>query len=335
LSWTSPGKEAAGANVVGGGGAGDGAAAPGVSPPAPSPFARLGAFGALLEALRPRQWPKNLLVFAGLLFTLFDRPHPPADWWRTGLAFAVFCLLSGCVYLVNDAVDFAADRAHPRKRFRPIASGRLSRRAAVLFAVCAAPAALALSYAAVGGRFALVAAVYFVLTLAYTLRLKHEVIVDVMIVAAGFVLRAVAGAQVVAVPSSQWLIACTGLLALFIAVAKRRAEFVSAAGSAAGVTTRPILEHYSLPLLDQMLTVVATSSLVAYFLYTIESDTGRRHPLLIATAPFVLYGLLRYLHLMHREGKGEAPEEVLLTDRPMQLNLLLWVAAVVLALARS
>lgn len=310
---------------AGGGGAGDGAAAPSV----------FGVVAALGQGLRPRQWAKNLLVFAGLLFTV-DKRHPAEDWLRCLGAFAVFCLLSGCVYLINDFVDREADRAHPRKRLRPIASGRLPGGVALGFAVGAVPAALALSYLLLNPPFALVALVYFALTLAYSVRLKHEVIVDVMTVAAGFILRAVAGAQVVAVPSSQWLLTCTGLLALFIGIAKRRSEWVAVreGGAVEAPPTRPILEHYSLPLLDQMLTIVATCCLIAYFLYSFSSETGQRHPYLMATSPFVLYGLLRYLYLMHREGKGEAPEEILLTDRPMQLNLLLWVAAVVWAMTR-
>lgn len=291
----------------------------------------------MLAGMRPRQWAKNLLVFAGLLFTL-DQPHQSADYLRVGLAFLLFCLLSGSVYLINDVADAAADRNHPRKRFRPVASGRLPVPVALSVALLCIPAALGLAYAVLGTEFTLTAVAYFALTLAYTFRLKHLVIVDVMTVAAGFILRAVAGTVVIHVPSTQWLLVCTGLLALFVALGKRRGEFVSVATAqqqAVGVeipASRRILAQYSLPLLDQMTTIVATACLIAYLLYTFSSETGQKHPYLMATAPFVLYGLFRYLYLSQQEGKGEAPEEVLLRDGPMLVNILLWVLAVFLAL---
>jgi 4-hydroxybenzoate polyprenyltransferase and related prenyltransferases len=292
---------------------------------------------ALLEGMRPKQWAKNLLVFAGLLFTL-DRTHHSSEFLRVGLAFVVFCLLSGSVYLINDVADAPADRRHPRKRSRPVASGRLPASVALAVAIGIVPAVLAFSFPFISKRFTGVALIYFLVTLAYTFHLKHVVIIDVMSVAAGFILRAVAGTIVIQVPSTQWLLVCTGLLALFVALGKRRAEFVSVAAKTAAAApgqtgeTRRILTQYSLPLLDQMTTIVATSCLLSYLLYTFASDTGQRHPYLMATSPFVLYGLFRYLYLSLQEGKGETPEEVLVKDGPMLLNILLWVVAVAIAL---
>lgn len=298
--------------------------------PARSP---LSVTKALLIGMRPKQWPKNALLFAGLLFTLDQRPGA-LEFGHVFAAFLLFCLLSGCVYLLNDLIDVAADRLHPKKRNRPIASGRLPEKVALGAVIGIVPITLAVAWFAFNPQFFAVAVAYFALTVAYTFWIKHIVIVDVMAVAAGFVLRAVAGAQVIVVASSQWLLICTGLLALFIALAKRRAEYVAAhttaqeTGNVLG-STRRILASYSLPLLDQMLTIVATSCLLAYFLYAFQSETGQHHPYLLATTPFVLYGLFRYLYLVHVENKGDAPEEVLLKDRPMLINVVLWVVAVI------
>jgi 4-hydroxybenzoate polyprenyltransferase len=283
---------------------------------------------ALFLALRPKQWTKNALLFAGLLFTL-DAHHPPADFVHAAVAFALFCLLSGCAYLVNDIRDAAADRLHPQKRLRPIASGRLPVGAAWAFTLIVTPLTLAAGWLALGHRFTLVALAYFVLTLSYSFGLKNVVIVDVMAVAAGFVLRAVAGAAALPVRVSEWLLLCTFLLALFVALMKRRAE-ITALGN--GTATRPILAEYSLPYLDKMVTLVATTCLVSYLLYTVLSPTGRQHPYLMATSPFVLYGLFRYLYLVHQKGMGEAPEVILLRDKPLLVNLALWVCSVILAL---
>jgi 4-hydroxybenzoate polyprenyltransferase len=278
--------------------------------------------------LRPKQWTKNALLFAGLLFTL-DTKHPPADFGRAALAFALFCLLSGCAYLVNDIRDVEADRLHPEKRHRPIASNRLPIGVAKAFALLVTPLTLVAGWVLLDRRFALVALVYFVLTLSYSFGLKNVVIVDVMALAAGFVLRAVAGAAALPVGVSEWLLLCTFLLALFVAMMKRRAEIVALGHDTA---TRPILAEYSLPYLDKMITLVATTCLVSYLLYTVLSPTGKQHPYLMVTSPFVLYGLFRYLYLVHQKGMGEAPEVILLKDRPLLADLALWVLSVVLAL---
>jgi len=283
--------------------------------------------GALLLALRPRQWSKNALLFAGLLFTA-DQPHRFGDFVRAASGFLIFCLLSGCAYLLNDLQDIHADRLHPKKRHRPIAAGRLSPTAARLFVAICLPIAIGGAWLVSNG-LAAVAVVYFAITVAYSYRLKNVVVLDVMVVAAGFVLRAVAGAVAIDVEPSVWLLLCTGLLMLFVALGKRRAELV-ALGEAP--PTRPILAEYSVPLLDQMITIAAAACVMAYTLYTFFSDTGKRRPYLMATIPFVIYGLFRYLYLMYRRGQGETPESIVVEDPPMRLSLLLWTITVLIAL---
>ena len=283
----------------------------------------------MLQALRPRQWSKNGLLVRGP--SLYRRPSPPA--WPTTRAWSAVSSSSacfpGCAYLLNDIQDVHADRLHPRKRHRPIAAGRLPKSRARLFVYVAVPVAFAVGWFAVGWGFDAVALTYFVMTVAYSYRLKNVVVLDVMIVAAGFVLRAIAGAVAIGVDPSVWLLLCTGLLALFLAVGKRRGELVALG---AAPPTRPILAEYTIPLLDQMITIVAATCIMAYSLYTFYSDTGRQRPYLMATIPFVLYGLFRYLYLVYRHDKGEAPESVLAEDLPLRINLGLWVIVALLAL---
>jgi 4-hydroxybenzoate polyprenyltransferase len=270
--------------------------------------------------MRPRQWTKNGLIFIGILFTL-DRGHAAAEWGAVLGAFAAFCLLSGAVYLINDLVDVEQDRAHPEKCRRPIASGELPAPAAAVATVVAVAGGLA-ACIAIRPSLGIVAAAYFALTFAYSFRLKNIVIVDLLTLASGFVLRAVAGAVAIHVQISVWLLLCTTLGALFVGVAKRRGELVLMEGRIGA--TRPILQEYSLPLLDQMSTILAAATIVAYALYTFHSETGRNHPMMV-TIPFVLYGVFRYLYLVHRHGAGGAPEQVLLEDRPMLLAIVAWL----------
>ena len=224
--------------------------------PEPPPRPRRGPLLALLVAMRPKQWTKNLLLFAGLLFTL-DRPHSAADFQRAALGFLLFCALSSVVYLVNDLADRESDRLHPKKRRRPIAAGELSPQAALVAAVALGVCGTILSFL-LGLRFGLVALTYLLLTFAYSFRLKHVVIVDVLALAAGFVLRAIAGAVVIHVSISPWLILCTLMLALFLGLSKRRAELVAV--RQAGTTgTRRILEHYTPEMLDQMIVIVTSA----------------------------------------------------------------------------
>jgi 4-hydroxybenzoate polyprenyltransferase len=279
----------------------------------------------LLISLRPGQWTKNLLVFAGLLFG--RRLLDPTAIAGAFFAFVVFCTLSGVVYLMNDVADRESDRSHPLKARRPIASGELAVRTAVTAAIVLGAGALGAA-ALLGKWFAAVAAGYVLLQALYSGPLKHIVIIDVLTLAIGFVLRAVAGAVAVHVEISHWLLVCTVLLALFIALAKRRHEIVLLAGDAA--THRPILGEYSPYLLDQMISVVTASTLIAYIFYTVSPETQAKFgtPWLGLTIPFPLYGIFRYLYLVHRREGGGSPADLLLTDRPLLLCVALWAIAV-------
>jgi 4-hydroxybenzoate polyprenyltransferase len=284
----------------------------------------------LLISLRPGQWTKNLIVFAALLFgrRLFD----PAAVGLALAAFSIFCALSGVVYLINDVSDREADRQHPVKRRRPIAAGQLGSGAALAAAAVLGTIALGAAYM-VAPALGAVSTAYVVLLAAYTWALKHLVILDVLTIAIGFVLRAVAGAVAIAVPISHWLLVCTILLALFLALSKRRHELTQLAEDAAG--HRRILKEYDPYLLDQMIGVVTASTLVAYLIYCTSLETIERFgtDLLVLTAPFPIYGILRYLYLVHRQGMGD-PSEVLLTDRPLLACVASWVVAVALIIYR-
>ncbi len=281
----------------------------------------------LFLSLRPAQWSKNLLVFAGLLFgrRLFDA----ASVLDAVSAFAVFCVLSGVVYLVNDIADRESDRQHPLKAQRPIASGALPVPIAAGIACALGAGGLAAAYA-IGPAFAAVAAAYLVLQIMYSFPLKHIVIIDVLTIAVGFVLRAVGGAVAVHVEISHWLLVCTILLALFIALAKRRHEIVLLAGGAAN--HRPILGEYSAYLLDQMIGVVTASTLISYVFYTISPETQAKFGTawLGLTIPFPLYGIFRYLYLVHQREGGGSPADLLLTDRPLLACVALWALTVAL-----
>src|SRR3977135_3697559 len=281
----------------------------------------------LLISLRPGQWAKNLRVFAVLLFglRLFDVE-------AVGLAlaaFGIFCLLSGVVYLINDIADRHTDRQHPLKARRPIASGALPVPAALTSAIVLAAVALAGAFA-LGPRFFVVAVSYLALLALYSGALKHIVIIDVLTIAIGFVLRAVAGAVAVNVDISHWLLVCTILLALFISLAKRRHELVLLADGAASY--RPILDEYTPYLLDQMIAVVTASTLIAYVFYTISPETEQKFNThwLGLTVPFPLYGIFRYLYLVHQREGGGSPADLPLTERPRLVCVTLWALSVVL-----
>lgn len=283
---------------------------------------------AVWQSLRPRQWVKNLFVFAGLVFgqKLLTPAIVPAV-----ATFAIFCALSGAVYLLNDVADRDQDRLHPAKRARPIAAGRLSAGGAVAVAIVLIAGGV-LAGAAIDRRLALVAGAYAALLGAYSAWLKHLVIVDVIVVAIGFVLRAVAGAVAIDVQISGWLLICTVLIALFLALGKRRHEYLTL-GAEAG-RHRPILAEYSTGLLDQMIAVVTASTVTAYALYTMSPETVAKFdtPLLAVTLPLVLYGIFRYLYLLYRREMGGNPSELFLNDRPLLLNTLLWILTVVLVI---
>jgi 4-hydroxybenzoate polyprenyltransferase len=284
------------------------------------------AVSALLASLRPEQWTKNLLVFAGVIFS--QELFQPRAVALSVASFAVFCGLSSVVYLVNDIMDRDADRLHPLKRSRPIAAGELS-------PAVAAVAAAAIGLVAVASafwlrmEFGIVAIAYLALQTLYSGPLKHVVILDVLAIALGFVLRAVAGAVVIGVAISQWLLVCTTQLALFLALSKRRHELVLLADGAAG--HRKILGEYSPYLLDQMIGVVTASTLIAYTFYCINPDTAQRFhtELLGLTIPFPLYGIFRYLYLVHKREGGGSPSQMLVNDLPLLACVGLWVISIV------
>ena len=271
---------------------------------------------AALVSMRPKQWSKNLLVFAGILFAA--KLGDGHRWLEAIAAFAAYCAASSAAYLVNDVLDAETDRLHPVKRNRPIARGEFSPRTALTFAAALVAGALAVVGAFDWWSVAYLAG-FLALQFAYSIRLKHVVLIDVMAIGALFVIRAAAGAQIVDVPISPWLLVCTALLALFLALAKRRAELVLVGADA--TPGRPVLEGYSLELVDQLVSVVAASAVIAYSLYTF---TARDSHAMMATIPFVLFGIFRYLLLIHRRDLGEEPENVLLTDLPILLTVAGW-----------
>jgi 4-hydroxybenzoate polyprenyltransferase len=285
----------------------------------------------LLVSLRPGQWTKNLFVFAGVLFG--RRLLDPAAVGLSVSSFVVFCALSGVVYLVNDVADRESDARHPIKAHRPIASGALATRTALAAAAAIAVVALAAAWW-IGPGFFLVAASYVALLGLYSGALKHVVIIDVLTIAIGFVLRVSAGAVAIDVPMSHWLFVCTILLALFLALSKRRHELVLLAAGATG--HRRILQEYSPYLLDQMIGVVTASTLMAYIFYATSAETAEKFgtSLLGLTIPFPLYGIFRYLYLVHQKEGGGSPSEMLLNDRPLLLCVALWVAAVAIIIYR-
>jgi 4-hydroxybenzoate polyprenyltransferase len=287
---------------------------------------------SLLVSLRPAQWTKNLIVFAGLLFgQVGDGPAflNPVAIGQAAAAFFIFCGLSGVVYLINDVADREADRRHPLKRHRPIASGAVTPGLAIGTAVVLAAAALAGAWI-LRPAFALVAVAYLGLLALYSGPLKHVVIIDVLTIAIGFVLRAAAGAVAIDVRIDHWLLVLTILLALFLALSKRRHELVLLADGATG--HRPILEEYSPYLLDQMIAVVTASTLVTYVISTVSAETVQKYhtDYLGLTLVFPLYGIFRYLYLVHQKEGGGSPADMLLNDRPLLACVALWAMAVTL-----
>jgi 4-hydroxybenzoate polyprenyltransferase len=276
----------------------------------------------LLKTMRPKQWPKNVFIFTALVFV--EKLFTPSPLLKTIAAFILFCLTSSAVYLINDVVDIEKDRQHPTKRLRPLASGQLKPSAAI-----AALVTLPLSFL-LDPYFGLVALAYLLTMIFYSFVLKNIIILDVLTVAAGFVLRAVAGAVVISVPISPWLYVCTTLLALFIGISRRRHELVLLAENAN--EHRASLDEYSLPLLDQMIAVVTSATIIAYSLYTFSAPNLPPNHAMMLTIPFVLYALFRYLYLIHVENKGGTPEEIFLSDLPMMVTLGLWALAVIAVL---
>ncbi|MGD9092253.1 MAG: decaprenyl-phosphate phosphoribosyltransferase [Anaerolineales bacterium] len=285
-------------------------------------------FGALVRAMRPRQWVKNSVIFAGLVF---DRQLTPGNWsaiLRTSLGFIIFCLLSGIVYIINDIVDVEADRQHPDKKNRPIASGELPRPVAIAAVIVLILIIFPVSYL-LSPTFLLVALTYFLLNLAYSKWLKHIPILDVFAIALGFVLRVAAGVTLVHVARfSPWLYVVTTLGALYIGFGKRRAELALLAGNAN--SHRRVLDGYTIPILDQYITIVSATTIVAYSLYTFSAPNLPDNHIMMLTIPFVLYGIFRYLYLIQVKHSGGAPEDVFLSDRPLQVSIILWGISILL-----
>lgn len=276
----------------------------------------------VVRSMRPRQWTKNLILFAALIFS--QNIFSPLLLFRAVAAFAIFCFLSGCVYIINDLLDLKQDQIHPIKSKRPLASGKLKPATAVIAAIALFCLSFGSAAAFTNLTFMLVALIYFVLQLAYSTLLKHVVILDVFCIAAGFVLRAIGGAEVIDVPFSTWLLFCTMLLSLFLALSKRRHELLLLEDDA--VHHRKILFEYSPYLLDQMISVVTASTVITYTLYTVSEDTVSKFGTdrLKFTIPFVLYGIFRYLYLIHQKNEGGSPEHVLLNDLPLIICVLLY-----------
>jgi 4-hydroxybenzoate polyprenyltransferase len=283
-------------------------------------------FRLIIKTMRPRQWPKNLFVLAGLIFDGQLTNFPSL--WVTLMAFVLFCLASSLIYIINDLTDIETDRLHPFKRNRPLASGQLSQRTAIIATIVLFVFTFPIAFY-LNVNFGLIITGYFLLMLAYSLWLKHIPIVDVMIIAAGFVLRVAAGVIVIVTTEfSPWLFVATTFLALFIALGKRRAEIDLLEGAAD--SHRQVLKGYSLELLDQLLTIVLASTLMTYCLYTFSSPITPGNHVMMLTIPFVIYGLFRYLYLIRMEHIGGAPEEIVLTDLPMQIAVGLWGLTVVI-----
>jgi 4-hydroxybenzoate polyprenyltransferase len=282
-------------------------------------------FIAFIQSLRPKQWTKNLILFAGILFS--KKIFQTELLVRVLAAFGLFCLLSGAQYLLNDLKDLNQDRAHPIKSKRPLASGRLPLSTAVAGFIFLIIGGIAASYL-LHTAFGWIALGYVILMVSYSLALKHIVILDVIVIALGFVLRAVAGAAVIDVSISSWLLVCTTFLALFMGLGKRRHELVLLGEDAKA--HRKILGEYSPYLLDQMIAVVTASTVMAYALYTTAQSTvenfGTRN--LIFTLPFVIYGIFRYLYLVHQKNMGGSPELILIKDRAMIINIILYLVTV-------
>jgi 4-hydroxybenzoate polyprenyltransferase len=281
---------------------------------------------AAIASLRPRQWVKNLFIFAGLIFS--QSLLTPLVWPALA-AFVIFCALSGAIYVFNDLADVEKDRLHPTKRHRPIARGALPVPVAAVLGAGLTLGSLAAAFSLNVG-FGVTALAYAALLVTYSVWLKHLVILDVLTVAVGFVLRAVAGAEAIDVEISGWLVICTILVALFLALGKRRHEYRTLSGDAAA--HRPILAEYSEGFLDQMVAVVTASTVTAYALYTMSPDTVAKFNtrLLPITLPFVLYGIFRYLYLLYRRELGGNPSDLLLSDRPLLVNTGLWMLALLL-----
>jgi 4-hydroxybenzoate polyprenyltransferase len=305
----------------------------------------LGMLAELLRAMRPKDWLKNVFVFAAIVFSEGRLWLQPAYLLRVCGAFLLFCMVASAIYLINDLVDIEKDRAHPKKRYRPLAAGRLSPKVALAAAVAlltvALPAGFLLDYTPGGSlwenlNFGLALVTYLLVQgVLYSYYLKHLVIIDIFTIAFGFVIRAVAGGWVIDVPITPWLLICMGLLALFLGLAKRRAELVLLQDGAG--EHRRILDEYSLPLLDQMMSIVTAATIIAYTLFTSTAPTLplKPFPVMMITVPFVVYTIFRYLYLIYKRGGGGNPADMVLKDPPLLVAVILWGLTALLVLATA
>lgn len=290
-----------------------------------APHPRRSPPAALVAALRPKQWTKNGLLFAALIFS--EGFRSPTGWAICTAAFGVFCLLSSTGYVYNDLRDAEADRHHPKKRHRPIAAGEIT--PAMAWALMGACVVLALSVASwIGIPFLVASLLYFATTLSYSTYFKHHVILDVMFLAACYIWRAVAGALAIGVRISPWLLVCTAFFALFLGFNKRRGEILLLEGRGKG--TRKSLDEYSPAMLQEFQAITTSGTISSYAIYTV---LGSPTPWLLVTLPYVLYGIFRYIYLMDQKGEGAAPDETLLRDRPIQITILLYLITAVAVLA--
>ena len=276
-----------------------------------------------MKLVRPRQWTKNGFVLAGVVFA--EKAFSTTAVAHALLAFVVFCALSGAVYAANDVLDVKEDRKHPLKRFRPVASGEISARAALTFAAVLAAGALVVGFTLLPYGVGIAGLAYLALQVLYTTALKHAAILDVMSISGGFVIRALAGVAAVRSPISPWLIVCTGLLTLFLGFSKRRHEIATLGESA--VVHRRNLQDYSVPLLDEMMIIMISATIIYYTLYTFTVYERQDQIFMMGSIPFVIYGVFRYMLLVHRDGGGN-PDTLLLSDRPLQIALFLWLLVV-------
>ena len=273
----------------------------------------------LLKTMRPKQWTKNAFVYAGVVFDRHLLQFQPM--LLATMAFVLFCAVSSAVYLLNDLVDIEKDKLHPRKRLRPLPSGKLKKKYAIAALIILVAVSLPAGFV-LQPYFGGVLLAYFVMQIAYCFYLKNVVIIDVFTIATGFVLRAVGGALVIGVDVSPWLLVCTMLLALFQGLAKRRHELILLAEGASN--HRHILEEYSSELVQEMISVVTSAVIIAYSLYTITAENLPKNHLMALTIPFVLYAIFRYLYLVYRKDEGGSPEELLLKDMPLLACIVLW-----------
>jgi len=282
----------------------------------------------LLKSMRPKQWIKNLLIYAALVFD--QQLFQIEPFLRTTAGFISFCLGASAIYLANDLVDLEHDRLHPIKKNRPLASGRLDPQIAKVSIVLLLIISISLGFSLSLG-FGTVLLTYLLLTLLYSFKLKHIPIIDVLVLATGYVLRVTAGVTLITVARfSPWMYMCVTLLALFMGLGKRRAEMVLMAQSAH--SSRRVLDGYTIPFIDQLIAIVSSTTIIAYALYTFSAENLPNNHLMMLTIPFVIYGIFRYLYLIHVENKGGAPEELVLTDKPLMATGILWGLSVIVIL---